>query len=154
MNTVLLESVFTWAPSPSGTLCSDMREEDRMRYPNYRAPQGRGFWSDITLDSGHLLWRLRAVLRMFLSLQPSCCDGPKPCFSSEGLWQDTVAGQQAWPCPLLWEGGFTEAHGTETKAARALCPVVGGPGLLSSSFMVAEGHGLFSLWRKQWRGKL
>lgn len=91
-----------------------------------------------------------------LSLQRSCCDSPKPCSSGEG---PGGTGHCVWPVslalpPALGEG-FTAAPRADTKAARALGPVVRGPGLLSSSSTVAEGHGLFLLLlRKQWRGKL
>lgn len=126
--------------------------KDRLRYPNYRAPQGRGFWSgNTTLDSEHPPWRHCAVLSMFLSLQRSRCDSPKACSSSEGPGQDTASGQRAQLWLLLWERGFTAAP---PGRYRVLGPVVWGPGLLLSGSVVAEGHELFSLLRKQWRGKL
>lgn len=94
------------------TVPSYMCWKDRLRYPNYRAPQGRGFWSgNTTLDSEHPLWRHRALLSTFLSLQRSRCDSPKPCSSSEGPGQDTV-----WPAspalaPALGEGLYCSSAG-------------------------------------------
>lgn len=51
------------------------------------------------------------MLSMFLSLQRSRCDSPKPCSSTEGLGQDTV-----WPAspalaPALGEGLYCSSAG-------------------------------------------